>query len=197
MKNFIDNIYRKKFFIAFIVITIVLFNGFLRYNQEKKAIEKEKERIILGSLTNWFHGMSLQHIDGKEGFYIVEDKIDDEIMVYIDKWNNEGLTAFVDLKELAKDSVNFIYPYKSEEELREIIVDEINRKILVEEQNEAMTFMVKGWKAEDTKYKSVLEIEGELFMVCEDKLNDLIVDALELQSHISIRYDWIDMLRGK
>lgn len=197
MKNFIDTIYEKKALIVLFVAAVLLLSGYAKYHQKKVALEKEIEGLILDGLTPWFHPESLQHVDGKKGVYILEDQITEKVRGYVDQWNEEGCTAFLDLKKLTEYSTDEKISMEQEASLKEKIVDQINKEDFDEEKKEVMRFMVEG-KTADTRYEGILEIEGELFLECVLDLNLCISGALELRDYeVDLRREWINTLDGR
>lgn len=196
MKKFIDMVFEKKVLVAVFVTVVVLLCGFAKHHQEKAALQKEIENLILEGLTPWFHPKSLQHVKGKSGVYILEDQIDEKVADHVNQWNDEGCTAFLDLKKLAEYSIEETCVKEGDVALKKKIVDQINEDVPDKEKNEALRFMVEGRTA-DTGYESVLEIEGELFLDCVLDLNHHISEALKLKDfEVDIRKEWINTLEG-
>lgn len=183
----------KKVLIVLIVIGVILFSGFMRYHQKKEKLEREEERIIMNELKSWFRSKSLYCLDGKDGVYISEDQLSDKVLVYVRQWNEEGITTFINAENLVdKEGTRM-----SEELLRTTLEGEIDKDTRLDmEHKEAMKFIVSGQKGE-TKYKSVLEIEGRLFMESIYELDGIISGYFDVDPDFMLIEYWIDLFRKK
>lgn len=189
MKNFIDKVHEKKVLVILFVVVVLLLSGFVRYHQKKEKLEKEEERIIMNELKSWFRSKSLYCLDGRDGVYISEDQLSDKVLVCVRQWNEEGLTTFVNAENLVdKEGTRM-----SEELLKTTLEGEIDKNTSLDmEHKEAMKFIVSGQKG-GTKYKSVLDIEGRLFMESIYELDGIISGYFVVDPDFMLIEYWRDL----
>lgn len=128
---------------------IKVISGILGYSEAKNELLSQKDNLVLDGMTPWFYSAEV-YTEGNEETYLSRNICDYDVIQGIKNWDRQGCASFVEGMTPAK---------------YDAVMEQLKNKELSEEQYEALGFMVCG-NTMQTKYNSVLEIDGELFLDC-------------------------------
>lgn len=202
VKNITNMELLKKYTAGTLKIPSAVLCGFLDYYETKEQLQSKKDDTVSAGMVPWFYTVEKYTVDRVE-HYISADINDYKVIRGVKEWNEEGCSAFVYGFEGDSDiDIEEEILKKLEQNDSELKADnatktqdaELNAGVLSQEEWDALNCMIYGVNdpANPTKYNSVLEIDGELFLKCvgiiDNVLGDVTYDTKGFRTY------WQDML---